>query len=337
MKLKVHAAIAFMCLLTTSCASTPDVNLGYYHSKATADLTVNRTFSCNKKKHVIEVVTTDLQPRYVADTWESFRPKDIDGAMANTSMTFEFYDDGRLKSVNAESTGQGSEILKSAISAITTIASIFGLDRGGSAPYPKACKAINDLGDGKPVTVSYKSSGLDLSKDQIDIPVATGSEANQHALKDYIGKVCATVTRLAPLKDAYPTVSPDNKSAKIWLRQPGTATVEVRTNTCTGPSLATHQLTAPQYGKRYPLPIPKARAFGKQTFALEISEAGVATKVGYARETGANQALTVLNAALPEFDGSTAAEKAKAANDRADEIAANARLANCLADPSNCK
>ncbi|KAF1720999.1 hypothetical protein CSC76_16655 [Pseudoxanthomonas mexicana] len=326
-----------LLLLFAACASTPDVTLGYFHAKAVADVSVTRTFVCNKKKHVIEVITAEVQPRYVADTWHPLSIKTLDGSMADTSLTLGYYADGRLKTVNAEATGQGGEILKAVASAAGSLFSIHGIDGGGAAPHPVACNVIDQLGDKKPVAIVYKMQGLPLGDGTANIPVAPGSEASQTKLNSFVGSVCASVTSKKPAANTWPKIAEGDPSPKLELRQPGSADVVIHRNGCNGPALPAQTIVAPQHGQTFYLPIPRARAFGKQVFALELAESGVITKVQYAKDTGATQGLSVVNAVLPEFQGNTAAEKAKASNDRADEIAANARLAKCLADPTNCK
>ncbi|GAB3104519.1 hypothetical protein [Lysobacter terrae] len=278
------------------------VTLGYYHPKAVPDITVTRTFTC-KGGVITEVVNSDVTNKFEADRsdWEEFPLKALEGQMADADITFGYRDDGRLKSINSTSTGQGGEILKSVITMVTSLkASVFR--DGREVPDVKktadACAEIQNLNEGKAVTIGY-SDKLTLDGKPQTLSVNRESEVAAATLSDYIGEV------------------------------------EVRSQSCLGELVGIHYIDVPQFGTEYPLPIPVARVFGKQTFALELAESGMITKLQYATEKGTNQAMGVANAAIPKE--SSAAERAKSANDQADEIAANIRLAKCLADPPKCE
>ena len=66
--------IVGVAVLTSSCAHTPQITLGYYPSHATVDLAVNRTFACDPTdKKIFEVVTVEFQPKYRAQgQWHTF-------------------------------------------------------------------------------------------------------------------------------------------------------------------------------------------------------------------------------------------------------------------------
>lgn len=327
--------IVGVAVLTSSCAHTPQITLGYYPSHATVDLAVNRTFACDPTdKKIFEVVTVEFQPKYRAQgQWHTFPIHELDSRMADADITFELYEDGRLKGVNASATGRGEDILKSSVTAISSVVGIVGLE----ANEQFACERIKEVGDKKPVTITY-AENIDLigeGQGLVPVQVAKGSESTQEALAMFVGGVCATVIKYSP--PAFMPVNAEPKSpTDLQLVQPGVAEVEVRTGACDGKALASRKIAAPQFGAPFSLPIPKARAFGKQTFELVLAESGAITKVRYGKETGGNQALGAFNFAAATLDR-TAAERAQEAKDKADEIAANARLVACRADPSSCK
>ena len=55
-------------------------------------------------------------------------------------------------------------------------------------------------------------------------------------------------------------------------------------------------MLAPQLGRGYVVLIPGPAAFGKQVFALALSEAGTVTKLQYDKSTGLTQVLGAANA-----------------------------------------
>ena len=96
------------------------------------------------------------------------------------------------------------------------------------------------------------------------------------------------------------------------------------------------KLTAPD-AQTYVLPIPKAALFGKQSFSLALSEAGVITSVEYGKNTGAASVLNAAGAAATAQAPETTAAKAADVKAQADLIAQQQRLARCQANPAQCQ
>src|SRR6185503_16360839 len=59
-------------------------------------------------------------------------------------------------------------------------------------------------------------------------------------------------------------------------------------------------------GTGFYVPIPKAKAFGKQTFTAAIAESGALTSVDYLGNTGAGAAVNVIGQAASTVAGETA-------------------------------
>jgi len=89
---------------------------------------------------------------------------------------------------------------------------------------------------------------------------------------------------------------------------------------------------------RYDLPIPKAKLFGTQKFALTLSNYGSITKLEYSKTI--SDALTAADsvgtAVATAMKPPTAAQQAAALQSQADLIYQQQRLASCEAEPGKC-
>jgi hypothetical protein len=338
------------------CAHTPPVRVNYYLAQSEVSFKVIRTVSCDEGNHPIVATSVTPTVRHSADLGhgpETIELADLKGPLSDTDLKFEFYEDGRLKGVNATSTGQGEGIFKSAISLIAT-AALGTVETDLSTE----CANIKKWNGGKPLTVSFEGVVL-LDKNPLDteqsIPAEAGSVFYAKELREAIGDVCATVTRRtgvdapggpsAIVAAAPPIVSPAQYSpqkaeALIKLRQPGRASISVTSGppgACSASVLWSGDVLAGQFGQPYVLPLPRAAVFGKQVFAISLSESGSLTSLQYASNTGAGQALNVASAALTAAQGPTDAQRAAQLKAEGDVIAAQQRLVQCQAHPETCK
>lgn len=330
-----RATTIVIVLLSTACAHTPKVTLGYYLPRSEIHLKVDRVLACSKSDRVVEVVAVTPTPRFVADRskWKLVSIADVDGSFADADLKFEFYDDGRLKAVNAATTGKGEDVIKSAISLIGAVA--FDETRGADIA---SCKTIRRLSEkAKSLTLTYEGTIKIVGDGTIPIEPIVSSAAAHKELAAGIGGVCAVIK--TTVQTNAPEINTQGKGARLTLVQPGAATVTVTSggkNRCVESTHWVAEVLAPQFGKEYELPIPKAAMFGKQVFEVSVGESGTLSSVKYGKETGANQALTVLNTVLPQLQKTTTEQTAEA-NEEADKIKALARLAKCRADPASCE
>ena len=97
-------------------------------------------------------------------------------------------------------------------------------------------------------------------------------------------------------------------------------------------------VTVPRAASEAPLilPIPKPALFGKQTFALTLTESGRITSLGYGRTAGAPGARNAVGSLAGEQTAEDTAEAA-ALKAAADLIAQQARLNTCVLKPTECK
>jgi len=114
-------------------------------------VTITQTVACNQSQDGFVVVTTpSITSTYSANYSKGpyrIKIRDFEGGFsgfADSDASFAFFDDGRLKSVNQSTTGQGEAVIKSAVTLATTIsAAAAGFDASVSIPTLKAeCDAI---------------------------------------------------------------------------------------------------------------------------------------------------------------------------------------------------
>jgi hypothetical protein len=340
--IRAIGSVSSIACLLGGCASTPDVVYKYYPSQVHSTATVTQTVDCTGDKTALIIVNTPaISSIYTADYSRkpySLRIKGLAGAIADSDVSFNFFDDGRLKSVNASTTGQGEAAVKSAISLITAVAAIGGGGGEGVKPAPlPECTAVANWGGGKPVTLTY-SQVIDFKKaaaGEVELRPTPQSEPLWKLLKGPHLPTLAVYVRSQTDNDsgAY-YAGPVDKPGALLLELQHTSNAQVEIH-AQGASIFTTTLTLP-LATTYQLPIPKAAAFGKQTFCLTLAESGAVTAVGYGKLSGAsgglNAATSVAGAAAPESTANQAAD-IKA---RADLIAQQQRLARCKAQPDKC-
>lgn len=331
-------------IVAAGCAHTPPVKVNYFLVRSEASFKVIRTVACDEGGNPIVATTVTPTVRHFSDRKAGAQPfplAALKGAFSDTDVKFEFYDDGRLKSINASSTGQGEAIFKSAISLLATVAA----SEVPRDDLPTECANIKKWGGGKPLTLTYDGS-IDLDKnplkaEQIIDPDA-GSAYYARELKQALGGVCAYITERGPSSTSSPgeyAASKENE-ALLTLRQPGRVSITITAGPpglCQAHRLWSGEVLVGQFGKSYKLPIPRPAAFGKQVFAVSVAESGAITSLQYASNTGAVQAIGLANSAWTAAQGTTDAQEAAALKAEADVIAAQQRLVQCKANPETCK
>jgi len=331
--------------LLIGCASTPNVMYSYYPSLSNTTVTVTQTIDCNSDQTALIVLNSaTVNTLYSADYSKgpySVQIKKLDGFLADSDVGFNFFEDGRLKSINASTTGQGETILKSAIALGAALAPLGGGARPAKEAIPE-CAAVKSWGNGKPVTLIY-SKNIDYRKDDDGKTHPFGPPQGAAALYTELNK-----SNLLPLLEvvisppssiksgaSYISSSSDSSDDVVLLTLQETANVKVDV-LASGQDFWSSKITIP--GKNtYSLPIPKAALFGKDTFSLTLSEAGAITQIEYGKNTGAAGPLNVATSAAGAAAPGSTADKAAQIKAQADLIAQQQRLARCEANPAQCQ
>jgi hypothetical protein len=336
--------------LLAACSSVPDVEYSYYPAKSNTLATVTQTIDCNNDKSAFVIVNTPaVTTAYAADFDRppyQINIKDVEGSFspfADSDANFTFYDDGRLKSINQSTTGQGEAVIKSAVTLGTTIAAL-----GGGAPVKNSladeCAIIASWGASKPVTLTY-SLGINLATalgKVSNIPVSPtsaelyddlnprGQPPKLPQLQIWISAPSRIGGRAGSFRAAY-----GSTGAIVELPLQEMMDVKVRI-TASGATIWSGEVTVPGTGT-YTLPIPKAALFGKQSFSLSLAESGAITAVDYGKLSGAAGALNAGNTIAAAVEPESAAAKAADVKAQADLIVQQQRLMKCQRTPATCQ
>ncbi len=341
-------AMGAAAAMLAACSSLPDVQYSYYPAKSLTAVTVTQTVDCTSDGRAVVVVSTpSISTAYSADYTKgpySVRIKAIEGSggtFADSDIAFTFFDDGRLKSINQSTTGQGETIIKSAVQVVSSLALL-----GGGAPAAKGapalpeCKVIQSAGAGKPVTLTYAQTwdvSAMLGKPPQELPPTPSSKQLYDGLKNQLPVLAVAFGQPAATQSGARYVVPAGGASSdlvaLTLQNIASIRVDVRGS---GATLGGSVVAVPVAGT-YDLPIPTAALFGKQNFALTLNEAGAVVSVDYGKTAGAAGALNAINAAATAAAPESTANQAADVKAQADLIAQQQRLIRCQTHPAQCQ
>jgi hypothetical protein len=335
--------IAVSAMALAGCASTPAVIYDYYPARSSTTFTITQTVDCTAdQSRVVTVNSPQATSAYTADLRGApyeLPIESLDGQFSDSDIAVKLTEDGRLESINQSTTGEGETILKSVVTVAAAAAAI-----GGGAPTkvakPKVlpeCTVIKNVGGGKPVTLIYTLVVPDLASFGPGNKYITMTNANDAGLYASLKKqlpVLAIQINSASVLASGPRYS-GSDSGVVLLTLQIVALVPVDFEVG-GQKLATAYVVTPT-GGNYKLPIPKAKLFGKQNFALTLADSGAVTSIEYGKNSGGAGALNVLGSAMTAATPETTAEQAADIKAQADKIAQQQRLARCMAKPDQCQ
>jgi len=369
------ALFAGAILLLPGCATMPPEVVTYYLPKAKTKITVTQSLACDvASKRLVSDSVVSAETAYSADEGRPMTVafNNFGGTFADADVAFGFTEDGRMSSINAAITGQGTEVVKQAVALATAV--------GGAAvafadpeAIKAACAAIKTLGGmagAKDATVGtityaatlrYAKDGMLIAADPDDNPgyakadptpvVALRPDARSRALHAQMARFSeALVTFTASVDNSEamtPRVSWQGWSAKTDPATPSNYVKLLLNDTkrvalhVDGPkpdfsdseTIWRDHIVVP-VGSIYPLLVPTGTVFGSQHLAVEIAPSGQITKIQYATNTGAGGVLGAAGSAAGALP--TDASIAKADSAASDRIYEGQRRALCQADPKNC-
>lgn len=339
----VVAAVGLLGLLS-GCASMPEVTYKYYPAKSQSTVTVTQTVDCNTAKTAVTVVNSAaITTLYSADYSQPPRTialKKLNGALADSDVTINFFDDGRLKSINGYATGQGETILKSAINALGAVAALGGATRSTeAAAVLQECTDLSTLGAGKPVTLSY---ALDFDPAVLGaapqaLKILPASDPIYQRLKNQLPRMQVSssgVARVGQRALYAPTTGAAATDLQlVKLQQMGSATLNVLSQ---GQSFFEAHVLVP-LKDTYDVPLPQAALFGKVSYSLTLTEAGALSSIEYGKLAGAASGANVISAAATALAPPSSVTQAADVKAQADLIAQQQRLARCQAQPDKCQ
>ncbi|WP_250437702.1 hypothetical protein [Caballeronia sp. ATUFL_F2_KS9A] len=255
-------------------------------------------------------------------------------------MTVTLTDDARLKTINAKQTGEGSEIIKQ---AVTLGGSVVGLRARQKASW---CSFKESA---KPVKITYTRQNLKFNElvhsrseeSSVMEPDAGSFGTNALIQSSSLGKYIAPTLVIHAAEVVQPVTDRAQSGGEIRLPRMVHVLIELRW----GPfenkqtvGLRDVILPSENHSDRdYALHIPKSPAFGTQQFVLMLADSGAISTIQYVKNSGTTAALTGVTDVLTPFRRSTTAEQADAVKAQADLSAQQTRLAACEADPATCK
>lgn len=340
---------AASALLISACVSNPPMTYRYMPATGFVSVTVIESLACDSNDKVLyrSIAPPTITPGYQAaegDAW-TVTIQDANRNVANTDFTFTRWDDGRLKGINSVATGQGAEIIKA---AIAVVGAVVGAGAPSEPTDGKICTELKAINKDGTVAITYTRTALfsefpapsagDLSAD-LSIPEGSSSSEIFGRLQKlaHFDQFNLTLKRLnTDLTPAKPVTKPsENDYIMLDLQKVELGELSV---TRRGAAIASVKVLIPSPKKedKWQLPIPRAKAFGKSTFAVTLAESGIVTSIQYAKDTGSTNALGAAGA-LGDAATHSQSEKLAALKLEDDVIAENNRHVQCLAQKPECK
>lgn len=358
------AAGLFIGAFLAGCAAVPDVSISYRPVKWAVAATVVHTLTCNRDNNLAAIQHgATFLPIYSAapgDPAYKIQLKDLDRFYADSDITFGFTEDGRLKSINQATMGQGETVVKSAIAAVTAITAVPAAAPATAPPAAGVQLFLNNVPDGEvkaaqpsrvcaiirnnsivandqlPQVSLVQTAVLHVGAMNAQAVPSKDQERLLQQLKeanlDLSARVGATygAEELQPISNLGSTVT----SKEVALTLQRMVALSAKAEDAQGP-IGSKSAPVPTT-KTFVLPIPKAALFGKQTFVLSLTESGRISTLGYGRTVGVAGAFNAATAAanVEITEDNTEAASLKAA---ADLIAQQQRFNTCKLKPADCK
>ncbi|CAG9250775.1 hypothetical protein [Paraburkholderia caribensis] len=320
--------------LLGACARLPDATITYYLPKSETTITVTQTVACDSMSGVF--VNNSVSPKvvYSADLTapRPLKLKALSGAFADADVTVGLMEDGRLKSINSDLTGQGENVIKSMVLVGTSVAGI------AAAPTRWSCKTPTDETQ-KPATLTYTLGPLDyaeMTTPTDHVPTADeGSKKLLAQIRQLVPEIVPTI-RIGKAEAPVAVTAPDAEGVAVALPRMASVPIQLIWN---GKNVWEENLVIPEEGadRTYNLYIKKSPVFGNQKFGIELAESGAVTKIQYAKTSGASASANAISAVATPLKRDTLIEQVSDIKAKADLIAQQQRLARCLTTPDKCE
>jgi hypothetical protein len=356
--MKNRMIVAMLCLVSTACASTPPVTVNYYLPKGALDLQLARSVACSPSDAVYEAVkVTSSGMVYSADlnSPEAVSIRAFQGDLANAEVGLTLTEDGRLSAFNTTQTGQGSQIVETAIGLAGMVMGL-ATDSDPNA-VAEACKYIRANGKDNVITLTYIlrepfDQAIRQGAQPIDLPVRklqviSTDQERFNAMQPLLTELCFYIRIPASSKPRIEYSRGARSDIEVKLREPAPVDASIATGSETEcsessaikdatPRVWRATLLIPQFGKTYPFPVPAAQPFGKQVVKFGLADSGAVTSLTYGSEQGSSSLLGSVAKAIDEFKEDSSSAKAAEIKAQADIIAQQERLLACRVSPSTC-
>lgn len=346
-------ALAFQ----SGCAVTPDVVIKYKPIEWQVGVAVTHTISCEGSQYWIESGVA-VVPNYQAGEFRDdfvIRSRSFNSPLADSDMTVSLTEDGRLKSINNSSSGQGDVALRALITAAATVGAT-----GASGQFralrvqpqdETICDVVKRYGRSEQTEFHQLSIALigigNWNNRKGDLAPSAHQRPAAEQLRRFFNLDCTFELEilgasLHPVQyldeaanDRYIDINiQDVRPLQVAIRSRPSAMNVVdpalnRTATIPVP------MKAGEPGSITKLRIPQAAIFGRQSFSADFTESGRITRIGYGRSVGVAGALGAV-AAVASAETTLNGTEAATLRAAADLIAQQKRLAACLINRADC-
>ena len=318
----------------------PNVTVRYYRSDI---FTGSRRHADGElRRRPPPVLTTDVTPTVTFAANRAKRQHEVPigtlgGTLGKGDATFEFYADGRLKSVNSKGTGQAGDVLKALVKFAGAMGMVTTATPSAVDKATKACEELEKIsGDGKPLTIVRRgSTAFDKTSDNGDIKFHPSMIVA--GVDDIFGKLTGTYGR-SPKCHTHCNVGKERREVAAGRTRCGSGHGESRWRQRTRHlDLQRARTSAPALVPTFP--IQEAPWFGSHEVELQLHESGKVTKLHYTGSpdtAGMLGTLTDVRGAFDEPPAASTSDQAKAVQAEADLIYQQQRLALCQTNPSSC-
>lgn len=360
---------SILAALAVGCASIPDVTVSYRPVKWSINVAVAHTITCNRESNfaIIEQGVVFL-PVYSAgprDPRLQIRLKELNRFASDADISIALTEDGRLRSINQTTVGQGETVVKSTIglaaatSARTAISPLEAKRQPSLSLFrnnqfiskverikpANLCEAIKAFS----ISTSDHVAQVSLVQTALIKPELIGNEVNadpskdQKELFDELEKIGLNLsvkvkTRL-DMEELQPIIQPEDTvyadAVPVTIQRIASLMVEAIDTLDPKSIIGTKSIPVPRRDV-FVLPVPKAALFGKQSFSVTLGDSGRITSIGYGRTTGAPAAIGV-GTSLVGAEVTEDTAKAATLKAASDLIAQQQRYSNCTLRPAECK
>lgn len=354
----LQCSFACLVLALCGCATNPPVTYQYAPVRGLLTASVVQSLACDAKGTSIITASAPatIAVIYRADTsQEPWKLMIRNGSSSvDTDVTVERWEDGRLKSINSVSTGQGEAIVKAAVAVASFIVGTSPLTaKNKILPVCRRLKNIAGKDDVVSLTFSLRADLSTLLAVQPGKPgptfTATGStpstidrlsrDPGDPPAPPFVTPPTLAVT--LPNHDTTPVLAenPCTQGANYCLSLQRIRVADVAVRGQKGEDLGSAQVIIPDPAPKnaWTMPIPAPAAFGKSTFEISVAESGAVTKTHYAKEAGTAGVFNAVGSVADAFGPRSDTEKLTELKTKNDIVAETNRAALCQAKPAECK
>jgi hypothetical protein len=329
---------------------------------------VSHVLTCGKGSTALQVeALTTFAPIYRAGshlTPLELRLREFRSPLADSELNIQFTEDGRLKSINHNWTGQGEAIVRAGVAALSQMKAlqVVGLEIKGvkekrpsqEETFRNVCSELDRIDPSNHTNKLFSKvvvqHFIEISRDTpIGSPQSlkpvTGREGLIKTLEN-LGlelKVTVNIKEEAPAPThkqfALEPGASEDAYGKLTIQEIGSVTITpshyVSFFTENSENLTNGRFQIPLKSTTNIL-VPRPQPFGGAKFSMELAESGRVFKIGYSKNSGATG---FLNATASGAGAQTTFDTAEAAalKAAADAIAQRLRLQNCIDKPTECK